>query len=260
MGILDLFKGKTEQSDYSDLVKQGKLEEAIVVLEKLVRIDPRETFTRIKYAETLEKAGKVDEAVNQFDEIVRIYMEEGYVTRAVAIQKKIARLKPDRGRNTSLNITEAIEEKRGKEWSEVSLPPFFTLFSKDELREILDNGVELREYGQGEEIISEGEPGSSMFAVVNGTVQVTTGGPGGTEIELAILGPGDFFGEGSLLTDKPRTATVRSMEKVELLELTKSKMDEIISRYQHVEKILNEFFEKRAEHTVEAMLSRLKEK
>ena len=72
-------------------------------------------------------------------------------------------------------------------------------------------------YAAGEAIVREGESGSSMFVLTRGEVVVTVGAPGH---EVARHGPGSFFGEMSLLTGAPRTATVTAVPDCEMLEIT----------------------------------------
>ena len=72
-------------------------------------------------------------------------------------------------------------------------------------------------YAKNEAVVRQGEAGSSMFIVARGGVRVTIE-PSGTEI--ATLGPGEFFGEMSLLTGEPRTATVTAASDSEMLEIT----------------------------------------
>lgn len=70
----------------------------------------------------------------------------------------------------------------------------------------------------GHTIVEVGDPGRSLYVIVEGTVQVVY--PARTaDIELARMGPGDFFGEMALLNDKPRSATVRAQTSVRALKL-----------------------------------------
>ena len=71
-------------------------------------------------------------------------------------------------------------------------------------------------YAEGEAIVREGDQGSSMFVVRTGAATVTLAGADG---EIARLGRGGFFGEMSLLTGEPRTATVTAATDCELLEI-----------------------------------------
>jgi small-conductance mechanosensitive channel/CRP-like cAMP-binding protein len=71
-------------------------------------------------------------------------------------------------------------------------------------------------YAEGELIVREGDRGSSMFIVSTGEASVRLGE---VESEIAHLNHGDFFGEMSLLTGEPRTATVTAATDCELLEI-----------------------------------------
>jgi small-conductance mechanosensitive channel len=71
-------------------------------------------------------------------------------------------------------------------------------------------------YAEGEVIVREGDRGSSMFIVRTGEASLRLD-PGGDEI--AHFRHGDFFGEMSLLTGEPRTATVMAATDCELLEI-----------------------------------------
>jgi small-conductance mechanosensitive channel/CRP-like cAMP-binding protein len=71
-------------------------------------------------------------------------------------------------------------------------------------------------YGAGQVIVREGDPGASMFVVRRGEAAVTLAGATG---ELARHGEGGFFGEMSLLTGDPRSATVTAITDCELVEI-----------------------------------------
>jgi len=74
--------------------------------------------------------------------------------------------------------------------------------------------LELRDLFNGQEVFREGDAGTTMFVISEGEVEVQAAGQ-----ELATLGPGAFFGEIALVTDLPRSATVRAKGRVELLAL-----------------------------------------
>ncbi len=67
-----------------------------------------------------------------------------------------------------------------------------------------------KEFQDGEVIVREGGQESEMFIIQDGSVRVSKS-IAGREIELAVLGRGDFFGEMSLLESLPRSATVRAL-------------------------------------------------
>ena len=71
----------------------------------------------------------------------------------------------------------------------------------------------------GEVLFREGEQGEHMLVLQSGTVRITKSGRNG-EKTLAVLGPGEFFGEMSILNAKPRnaTATVETRAKVLVID------------------------------------------
>jgi CRP/FNR family transcriptional regulator, cyclic AMP receptor protein len=74
------------------------------------------------------------------------------------------------------------------------------------------------EFPAGSIIFREGDPGDEMFVIERGRVQLLVGS-GGHEQTVAVLGPGDFFGELSLLGGARRTATAVASENAALLPI-----------------------------------------
>jgi CRP/FNR family transcriptional regulator, cyclic AMP receptor protein len=76
-----------------------------------------------------------------------------------------------------------------------------------------------KSYPKGSVILFEDDPGDSLFVVRAGRVKVVLVAEDGREVILGILGPGDHFGELSLIDDQPRSAHVVAMEESTLLVL-----------------------------------------
>ena len=68
----------------------------------------------------------------------------------------------------------------------------------------------------GTVLFREGEPGATMYVLQSGRVRITKAVRDG-EKTLALLGPGEFFGEMAILNEKPRTATAVVDEEARLL-------------------------------------------
>lgn len=81
---------------------------------------------------------------------------------------------------------------------------------------------------QGQVLFYEGERGEEMFLVRHGTVVISRAVAGGAEKVLAALGPGDFFGEMSLLSRLPRSATVRGESDAILLVLDRGAVQHLL--------------------------------
>jgi CRP-like cAMP-binding protein len=69
-----------------------------------------------------------------------------------------------------------------------------------------------------EYVVRQGEAGECMYIVLSGELEVVRRS-GGKEFFLATLGSGDFFGEMSLIDNEPRTASVRSVGRSEVMAL-----------------------------------------
>ena len=74
-------------------------------------------------------------------------------------------------------------------------------------------------YARGEVIFRRGEPGRAIYVVEEGWVKIALGSPAGKEQTVALLGPGDFFGELAVLDGEPRSADAVALEPVVLLVL-----------------------------------------
>ena len=116
----------------------------------------------------------------------------------------------------------------------------------------LQEGIILRRAAPGEGVIREGDLGESLFMVMTGALQVVrveeqhTPYTGLRWEVLAELGPGDWFGEGSLLTGAPRSATVVAKTPCELVELPKAAFESCIRKNPHMVESLVDLMEARA--------------
>ena len=86
---------------------------------------------------------------------------------------------------------------------------------------------QVRTYVDGEVIFSEGDPGREMYVVREGKVRIF-GSSQDRETTLCILRKSDFFGEMSLLTGRPRSATAAAVGDVELLSIEKAQFDHLV--------------------------------
>lgn len=78
-------------------------------------------------------------------------------------------------------------------------------------------------------VIREGEHSDSIYLINSGKVKVLISDTEGHEVILSILGPGDYFGEMSLIDSQPRSATVVSMEPVHFTMISKPDFDRCLA-------------------------------
>lgn len=77
-----------------------------------------------------------------------------------------------------------------------------------------------RSFRRGESIFRQGEPGGHLYLIESGRVKITSLSPDGREVLVAIIGPGEIFGELSLFDVGLRTADARTMEETVLHALS----------------------------------------
>ena len=97
--------------------------------------------------------------------------------------------------------------------------PFFGGLADASLDLLISMLVE-RRFDVGATVVAEGEPGRSMYVVHSGELVVSKLGQSGRSIRVTGLGPGDFFGEMTLIEMQNRSATVAAETSTELYELT----------------------------------------
>jgi CRP/FNR family transcriptional regulator, cyclic AMP receptor protein len=110
-----------------------------------------------------------------------------------------------------------------------TVPVFAGLAGRD-LR-FLENLVHLRRYQPHETVFASGDPGSGMYVIRSGRVQIFLRQDHGREEELAQLGPGDFFGETTLTAPAVRSASVRTLEHTELVGLFRADLLEAAQKH-----------------------------
>jgi CRP/FNR family transcriptional regulator, cyclic AMP receptor protein len=79
----------------------------------------------------------------------------------------------------------------------------------------------------------EGDEGRELFVVLSGELEVLKRSHGGDQARVALLGPGDWFGEMSVIDVQPRSASVRSLAESRLLALTLPALEKLRERDVH---------------------------
>ena len=100
----------------------------------------------------------------------------------------------------------------------------------DEDRVNLAGTMDVQPVAKGSTLFQQGDAGDSLFVVREGLVELYVKDHAGQEIVLHHVGPGDAFGELSLLDGRPRTATARVVEDSELLVLDREDLLNLVRK------------------------------
>lgn len=187
-------------------------------------------------------SGAQEESLADYTVLARRWVQQGWRLRAIALCKIILRLEPEHAPMRLL-----LSELDARRVAPEELPagpavpmPSVSLLARlgqKEFQTVLES-LELRDFQPGEVLVEEGAPGDSLFAIVEGSVEVVRTLKRGRRRTVALLGEGDFFGEMSLLSHLPRLATVKAFERTAVLELTRERLALIAARHPSVEEAL----------------------
>lgn len=101
----------------------------------------------------------------------------------------------------------------------LSTVPLFKHLKEKHLK-LISNLLKERQYNKGDYIVKQGESGVGLFIIKSGKVKIVKKLADGRELDIAVHGEGEFFGELSVLDDKPRTASVVALENCVTLAMT----------------------------------------
>ena len=96
--------------------------------------------------------------------------------------------------------------------------PLFSLLTGEQAQAVAE-GVVKRRYRRGEVIVEQGTKSNALFILLTGRARVVTADSRGREVILAVLQPGDYLGEMSLIDNEPHSATVRAEVQCDALVL-----------------------------------------
>jgi CRP/FNR family cyclic AMP-dependent transcriptional regulator len=90
--------------------------------------------------------------------------------------------------------------------------------------------AQLRSYPARTVVVSRGEAGTALFAIVSGRLKVVSSAPDGRDAVLGIMGEGEVFGEVALLDGGPRSASCTALSPCELLVIERAQFMELIEQ------------------------------
>lgn len=105
--------------------------------------------------------------------------------------------------------------------------PFFDGLTPEALHMIAQVTTD-ETHPSGTRLFGYGEPGDKLYIILDGKVRISREVGGMGEEALAVLGPGEVFGEMALLDESPRSADAKAHERCRLLVITKDAFDDLL--------------------------------
>lgn len=108
-------------------------------------------------------------------------------------------------------------------------------------------------FPKGTRIITQGEAGDHFYVLLRGRARVRTEGAGGS-VQLAELTRGACFGEVSVLTGAPRTASIDALDDVDAVAYRREVVDALLEEYPKVKRLLEALVGARARDTIDKIV------
>ncbi|HEV8717593.1 MAG TPA: mechanosensitive ion channel family protein [Candidatus Binatia bacterium] len=128
---------------------------------------------------------------------------------------------------------------------------FLQILTDEQLRE-LARRLQTQVFAPGETICRQGEAGETFYIIKNGQVEVSMHNGRERATPIRTIGAGDFFGEISLLTGEPRSATVTALKETEVLVMNKEDMRHMLAANdqlaEHISQVLAQRQQQLYEH------------
>lgn len=129
--------------------------------------------------------------------------------------------------------------------------PFFRTLGKDGIDFIVER-LKFKPFDENEKICTIGDPGDKMYIIISGRVKVVVKTEeSDEETIIAYLSGGDYFGEMSLLTGEPRSASVITTEQSEMFILNKADFDVIVERFPSITLSMGKIMSQRLRDTLQ---------
>lgn len=111
--------------------------------------------------------------------------------------------------------------------------PIFADLEEPDLKKIEKLGLR-KKYKKGNIVVLEKEMGAALFVIISGKVKIVRTDEDGREVILSIFGPGEFFGEMSLLDGLARSASVVALTKAELFMIHRRDFLKLVNEHPQV--------------------------
>jgi len=253
------------RSKAKKMLLDGKYQKALPLFEELHQAEPKDLRTYVKLAELRERTGDSEGAIKDYIAIAGSYAEQGFVVQAIAINKIILRLNPDR-----IEIKErlkALSSERGDDWAISTIvsqnhmqsrdisavdraklsferTPLLSSLSGEELESFMDS-LTLKDFSTNECIYEQGVPGDILYLIGMGSVRLETALSSGGKRVFSRLSEGDFFGEQAFMSRANHHESAVAEGDVSVLMIDRSTFDAWVKKDAKIKGVVESFYRQR---------------
>jgi CRP-like cAMP-binding protein len=243
----------------------GKYKRALGFFDELHKLEPDDLRTHVKLAELREKTGGTEEAVADYIHIAGVYAEQGFVVQAIAINKIVLRLDPER--TEIKERLKTLSSERGDDWAirtvspkdQMQAPgisgkdraklsfertPLLSGLSGDELEAFIDS-LQLRHVDAEELIFREGDHGNYLYLIGMGNILLRAKDSQGRKRVFSHLCEGDFFGEYAFMSRAPHSDEAIAETDCSVLMIDRVTFDEWVEKYPGIQSTIEDFYRQR---------------
>lgn len=243
-----MFFGKKDRGDHPT--------SSIDRLNEQLLKNPGSFHLQIKLAEAYIQNGDSDRGISLLMKMAEKDAREGAVDKAIAVYKLILRHDPDNieirdilatlysykgltAEAAALGELSFGDEQELKE--EINLLPQISLDDLEQLSKVFPSS----QVKAGDDIIRQGDAGDVFYVIIEGLVGVVMREKDHQENEVVQLGPGNFFGEMSILGAGTRMATVRALTDCHLLNIPREQFAMIERQFPPLQQLIVDGYHKR---------------
>ena len=233
------------------LAAKGQLEAALAGYQEALRAEPGDPEGHQRVAELLEWLERTPEAARAYDDAALAWTRAGELLRAVAATVLSRGLRGVRSQ-TVRTLAERFARPPGAPAPSYALVPegpdagvpILSWVGREAFVALVE-ALEVRAFWPAQRVVEEGAAGDSMFALVEGRVEVARRVEGNARQPVATLGAGQFFGEVALVSEGPRLASVEVLERTVLLEFKRAHLARVFAAHPEVDLAVHAFYQRR---------------
>jgi CRP-like cAMP-binding protein len=127
-----------------------------------------------------------------------------------------------------------------------SIPGFMPLAREPKNLDDLAKGTLVQQFGIGEKVIRQGEPGKALYIIIAGQAKVTVTNGFGVELEVMTILRGEFFGEMAVFSAEPSPVSITAVEDLQVLVIYSDAVNTMIERQPSLGREIGQIIEARS--------------